>query len=75
MAYSSPHSLHYSISAQTKYSGIVIFRLCTVVLLKYIILWVYHLEWPSRIFAGICDVLGNLVPFVQFKKREKHPCF
>ena len=21
-----------------------------------------------------CDVLGDLVPFVQFKKREKHPC-
>ena len=21
----------------------------------------------------ICDVLRNLVPFVQFKKREKHP--
>ena len=21
----------------------------------------------------ICDVLGNLVPFVQFKKCEKHP--
>ena len=32
------------------------------------------------IFAGrleryilICDVLRNLVPFVQFQKREKHP--
>ena len=22
---------------------------------------------------AICDVLHNLVPFVQFKKREKHP--
>ena len=21
----------------------------------------------------ICDALRNLVPFVQFKKREKHP--
>ena len=23
----------------------------------------------------ICDSLRNLVPFVQFKKREKHPCW
>ena len=23
--------------------------------------------------SPICDVLRNLVPFVQFKKREKHP--
>ena len=23
--------------------------------------------------SGICDVLRDLVPFVQFKKREKHP--
>ena len=22
----------------------------------------------------LCDVFCNLVPFVQFKKREKHPC-
>ena len=22
---------------------------------------------------GICDALRDLVPFVQFKKREKHP--
>ena len=22
---------------------------------------------------AICDALRNLVPFVQFKKREKHP--
>ena len=22
---------------------------------------------------NICDALHNLVPFVQFKKREKHP--
>ena len=25
------------------------------------------------IFVEICDVLCDLVPFVQFKKREKHP--
>ena len=24
-------------------------------------------------FVTICDVLHDLVPFVQFKKREKHP--
>ena len=23
--------------------------------------------------SNICDVLRDLVPFVQFKKREKHP--
>ena len=23
--------------------------------------------------SNICDALHNLVPFVQFKKREKHP--
>ena len=22
---------------------------------------------------GVCDALRDLVPFVQFKKREKHP--
>ena len=22
---------------------------------------------------SICDALGDLIPFVQFKKREKHP--
>ena len=25
------------------------------------------------IYEPICDVLRNLIPFVQFKKREKHP--
>ena len=25
------------------------------------------------IFIFICDVLRDLVPFVQFQKREKHP--
>ena len=25
------------------------------------------------ILLNICDVLYDLVPFVQFKKREKHP--
>ena len=29
---------------------------------QVIILWVF-----------ICDVLRDLVPFLQFKKREKHP--
>ena len=24
-------------------------------------------------FVTICDVLHDLVPFAQFKKREKHP--
>ena len=24
-------------------------------------------------FYGICGALRNLVPFAQFKKREKHP--
>ena len=24
-------------------------------------------------FLEICDALRDLVPFVQFKKREKHP--
>ena len=27
----------------------------------------------ARIGLIICDVLRELVPFVQFKKREKHP--
>ena len=26
-----------------------------------------------RGFAHICDALRDLVPFVEFKKREKHP--
>ena len=25
------------------------------------------------LLRGICDVLRDLEPFVQFKKREKHP--
>ena len=29
------------------------------------------LFWESN---AICDALRDLVPFVQFKKREKHPC-
>ena len=28
---------------------------------------------PALFKAPICDVLRDLVPFVQFKKREKHP--
>ena len=28
---------------------------------------------PLSITKAICDVLHDLVPFVQFKKREKHP--
>ena len=27
----------------------------------------------ANIFMGICAALRNLVPYVQFKKREKHP--
>ena len=27
----------------------------------------------SHVANKICDVLRNLVPFVQFKKRKKHP--
>ena len=26
-----------------------------------------------HLLKSICDALGDLVPFVQFKKREKHP--
>ena len=29
-------------------------------------------EYGSAL-TRICDVLRDLVPFVQFKKREKHP--
>ena len=34
-----------------------------------------HVELRLRIdvFMNICDVLCDLVPFAQFKKREKHP--
>ena len=28
-------------------------------------------QWSS--YAYICDALRNLVPFLQFKQREKHP--
>ena len=36
---------------------------------------VSHVELRLRIdvFMNICDVLCDLVPFAQFKKREKHP--
>ena len=27
----------------------------------------------NKALTSICDVLRDLVPFVQFKKREKHP--
>ena len=27
----------------------------------------------GSLFSNVCDDLRNLVPFVQFKKREKHP--
>ena len=29
--------------------------------------------WCLRFFRNICDALCDLVPFVQFKNREKHP--
>ena len=28
----------------------------------------------SLLYSSICGALWDLVPFVQFKKREKHPC-
>ena len=35
------------------------------------------IEWPcenlSEKILSMCDALRDLVPFVQFKKREKHP--
>ena len=31
------------------------------------------LRKAKTIFKEICDVLRDLVPFGQFKKREKHP--
>ena len=31
------------------------------------------LEGTTMRLLDICDALRNLVPFVQFKKREKHP--
>ena len=27
----------------------------------------------DKLGSDICDALGDLVPLVQFKKREKHP--
>ena len=33
----------------------------------------YRRKWKSRCFIFICDALRNLVTFVDFKKREKHP--
>ena len=37
-------------------------------LMKYCVLMAVLFEYIT-----ICDVLRDLVPFVQFKKREKHP--
>ena len=37
---------------------------------KHQLLW-ENLQNTS--FTQICDALRDLVPFVQFKKREKHP--
>ena len=31
------------------------------------------LRWSNFLGKYICDALRDLVPFVQFKKREKHP--
>ena len=33
-------------------------------------------DWHEMIWGNSpkCDALRDLVPFVQFKKREKHPC-
>ena len=33
----------------------------------------YVQYFSKRRFLDICDALRDLVPFVQFKKREKHP--
>ena len=32
-----------------------------------------HVKTCGKAQFKICDALHNLVPFVQFKKREKHP--
>ena len=32
-----------------------------------------HLRTAASL-CPICDALRDLVPFAQFKKREKHPC-
>ena len=29
--------------------------------------------WNKGVWVFIYDALDNLVPFLQFKKREKHP--
>ena len=31
-------------------------------------------SWEEFNIGSKCDALRDLVPFVQFKKREKHPC-
>ena len=31
------------------------------------------LDFGANVIFTICDVLRDLVPLVQFKKREKHP--
>ena len=37
-------------------------------------LWVYSYDSPSKLKKMFdCDALRDLVPFVRFKKREKHP--
>ena len=33
----------------------------------------FHFMLLLGSFINICDVLRDLVPFVQFEKREKHP--
>ena len=33
----------------------------------------WHLNTDSPFINSICDILCDLVPFVQFKKRKKHP--
>ena len=33
----------------------------------------FTFDMPVLEFVNICDVMRNLVPFVQFKKREKLP--
>ena len=34
---------------------------------------IFHLLWCTCIITEITEALRDLVPFVQFKKREEHP--
>ena len=72
--------LSWTVTAEKSYMKSIVQReYCTNIWIEYWKPKVFNLNWSCSYVwwsgqngASICDVLCNLAPFVQFKKRRKH---